>query len=229
MKKTILITMFLIGTVWSTFARGPQGEVDENGFRVHKNNGEIIITEYIGEERIIVIPNNITAIGGAVFDHVLGITIPDNIIIELNSIYPIVYRKYNSNGKKAATFNITLSVYDEYEIAILDFSEIEIINYKGNQKDVTIPGKINDLPVTSIGYSAFHGKQLNSVIIPDSIVVIGNDAFFSNNLTNVYIPDSVAIIGTWAFNGNPLSNINLPSSVIIDNFTFYNDVILTRR
>src|ERR1039458_8695894 len=55
---------------------------------------------------------------------------------------------------------------------------------------LTIPGEINNLPVTSSGDSAFFSASLTNVTIPNSVTNIGNRAFSNcGSLTS-------AIIGT---------------------------------
>ena len=57
-------------------------------------------------------------------------------------------------------------------------SYIEITGYIGSSEYVTIPEKINDLPVTQIGDTAFQNKQsLKSVTIPDTVTFIQETAF----------------------------------------------------
>jgi hypothetical protein len=71
--------------------------------------------------------------------------------------------------------------------------EVVITGYKGNAKDVAIPGAIGGLPVTAIGDWAFARKQLTGVTIPDSVRVIGNAAFQGNRLTGVTVPANADI------------------------------------
>ena len=57
-------------------------------------------------------------------------------------------------------------------------SYVEITGYIGSSEYVTIPEKINDLPVTQIGDTAFQNKQsLKSVTIPDTVTFIQETAF----------------------------------------------------
>ena len=57
-------------------------------------------------------------------------------------------------------------------------SAITITGYDCSASEVIIPGTINGLPVTSIGFAAFAGcSALTSVTIPDSITTIGHNAF----------------------------------------------------
>ena len=78
---------------------------------------------------------------------------------------------------------------------------IVITAYNGLGGAVTIPSRINDLPVTGIASSVFkQNSSLTSVTIPDTVTSIGNSAFDSCALlTQITIPDSVTNIGTRAF------------------------------
>jgi hypothetical protein len=67
--------------------------------------------------------------------------------------------------------------------------------------DIKIPPLYEELPVTSIGNSAFSNcSSLTSVTIPDSVTSIGNYAFYHcSSLTSVVIPEGVTSIGDNAF------------------------------
>ena len=47
-----------------------------------------------------------------------------------------------------------------------------IIIYTGSDKSVVIPDKIGDVPVSAIGDNAFVFKDIESIILPDSIIEI---------------------------------------------------------
>ncbi|MDR1143334.1 MAG: leucine-rich repeat domain-containing protein [Spirochaetaceae bacterium] len=91
---------------------------------------------------------------------------------------------------------------------------INIVGYTDHNRDLVIPSKISRWPVTSIGGRAFYGNPLNSVVIPDSVILIGSQAFYTNPLTSIVIPDSVIAIGSEAFCGNKLNSVVIPNSVI---------------
>jgi hypothetical protein len=115
---------------------------------------------------------------------------------------------------------------------------ITLTAYTGPGGAVTIPGAIDGLPVTEIGFEAFiNCSSLSSVTIPNSVTTIGQNAFYGcssltslslpdgvtgildgafdscTSLTNVTIPDSVATIGWEAFDGcSGLTSVALPES-----------------
>ena len=71
-------------------------------------------------------------------------------------------------------------------------------------------------------FELFSGKNITSVVIPDTVTTIGDSAFSSNNLTSVVIPDSVTTIGNWAFESNNLTSVTIGNSVTtIGNSAFY--------
>ncbi len=81
------------------------------------------------------------------------------------------------------------------------------------ESNIVIVSTYNGKPVTSIGNSAFAGcNNLESVVIPNSVVEIGEKAFYDcTTLTDINIPDSVTTIGFSAFNYcNNLKSITLP-------------------
>ncbi|MDY0236915.1 MAG: leucine-rich repeat protein [Gudongella sp.] len=68
---------------------------------------------------------------------------------------------------------------------------VSIIDYRGRNKDVTIPSFIDGIEVNTIEDFAFTQKNLTSIDIPDTIKKIGSGAFSCNKLTSLIIPDSV--------------------------------------
>jgi len=77
--------------------------------------------------------------------------------------------------------------------------KITITGYNGEAKDVVIPDRINNLPVTTIGGSSFAGMRLTNITIPNTITCIEGSAFYRNKLRHVTIPNSVTDIGWGAF------------------------------
>ena len=93
---------------------------------------------------------------------------------------------------------------------------ITITGYAGSGGAVTIPGTINNLPVTSIGDGAFaFNTIITSATIPDSVTSIGEGAFeYSSGLASVTIDANVTSIGNKAFyDCTGLTSITIPNNV----------------
>ena len=118
----------------------------------------------------------------------------------------------------------------DFTVKIIDDGKsIEITKYVGTSKEVRIPPRIQNLPVTVIGAEAFKGgdwkkgadeksifvagNQLVTVTIPNSVTHIGALAFMGNQLTNVIIPNSVTHIANGTFWTNQLTSVIIPNSV----------------
>ncbi|WP_041611039.1 leucine-rich repeat protein [Treponema primitia] len=78
---------------------------------------------------------------------------------------------------------------EEYGRQPLIIKDGIIAEYKGSEKDVTIPLQIWNIPVTGIGDEVFKDKRLTSNTIPNSVTSIGNSAFAGNQLTSIIIPN----------------------------------------
>lgn len=81
---------------------------------------------------------------------------------------------------------------------------------------VVLPDYIEDVPVTTVGASAFNGRTLpTEVIIPETVTTIENAAFMNcTSLETIIIPDSVTHIGESAFQGcTALKNVIIGNGV----------------
>ena len=114
---------------------------------------------------------------------------------------------------------------DQDYLCTMETNTITIAAYKGAGGAVTMPSKINGLPVTRIGESAFRGcSTLTSITIPSSVRVIDAWTFLDcSSLTSLTIPNSVTNIGEWAFaRCVALTNVVLSSKVTaINGQTFW--------
>jgi hypothetical protein len=115
----------------------------------------------------------------------------------------------------AAVFTaLALSLYaqnvSDFEIQGNDDGTMTILNYKGMAKEIVIPEKIFNMPVSRLREGAFSGKGLTRVTIPKTVTFIGDNTFSDNRLTGVTIPEAVEYIGINAFDTNQLTGITLP-------------------
>ena len=147
------------------------------------------------------------------------------------------------NGEEYEEVTEGFLTYDVYD----DHAEVVSCD-KNVTGEIVISDKINGVPVTSIGDSAFSEcislktitipdnvktikgwtfsmcSNLESITIPDSVTSIGDSAFFHcQSLQSITIPDSVTSIGDSAFyECTSLKTITIPDNVkTIKGWTFY--------
>lgn len=88
--------------------------------------------------------------------------------------------------------------------------------YEGN---IVIPAEVtylgNEIPVTTIGYSAFYRCSISTVSLPSTIEVVGNSAFSDcSHLEYIDLPESLEEIGESAFkNCVSLLSIEIPQKI----------------
>ena len=117
--------------------------------------------------------------------------------------------------------NIDLSSIEEapasdFEYTVTNNEYIAIDEYIGNETNVRIPDKIEDLPVRIIHTEAFaYNEDLECVIIPDSITEIWHGAFLEcSNLKIIDFGSGVTTIASVAFKGcSSLEELKLPENL----------------
>jgi len=102
---------------------------------------------------------------------------------------------------------------DSFDILQNKEGGITITGYTGVQKEVVIPERISNLPVTTIGKNAFARKGLIKVTIPKSVTFIDERAFANNKLVEITIPNGVKVIWNEAFVDNEIASVTLPNSI----------------
>ncbi len=119
-------------------------------------------------------------------------------------------------GGKTTTYVVQIveaTAQTDYTYTVTD-GQAQITGYSGSGGDVVIPGNLNGVPVTSIGYNAFSNHtSITSVSISQGVTSIGNSAFYGcSNLSSVSFPGSVAGMGSNVFSGcSSLTAINVSS------------------
>ena len=111
-----------------------------------------------------------------------------------------------------------------YKFKIRNYDVAEIIEYTGKEKDVVIPAQYGDNKFTRIAHNAFKNKNIENIVIPDTIKTICHGAFHKcRMLKSVKLPQHLLYIDRNAFNScTSLREIEIPSGVIhIEKGAFY--------
>lgn len=98
----------------------------------------------------------------------------------------------------------------------IDRVNLNIIKDQGESclsRDISIPASIGGVAVTSIGSYSLYNQDLNSVVLPSSLLSIGDNAFYSNELTHIHLGSDVQSIGANAFAYNQLTSVDIPDAV----------------
>jgi hypothetical protein len=249
MKKVFYVVILVMSLVlfFSCIKGKTNNDETYNGFGYEQyisksaKNG-YIITYYEGESKEIVIPSEIkgkpvVAIGENFrWDDLNSITLPANVEFSIKSGNTSIFYLYEKNGRKEKTYNVSYTTTNDYEIAIIDNSVVEIINYLGegiiteSKKILTslstllgkeytsttitisldIPATINDLPVLVLRRGAF-SKGSDYYLSEFATTKRGTK---KPVLDSVTIPDTVKFIEEGVFYNNNLNEINLPNSLV---------------
>lgn len=83
-------------------------------------------------------------------------------------------------------------------------NRVTITTYHGNDVELELPAKIEDLPVRKIGKKAFmNARQLRRVVLPDSVKKLGEWAFaYCGMLEEIVLPKRKMSVGTGVFLGD---------------------------
>ena len=116
---------------------------------------------------------------------------PDGTVYAMNKgqAHVIAYDKVS--GKSAqCLITVNKNVIDGMHYTS-DGEKISITYYEGEEETLTIPSKIDDLPVEVIADGAFmYSPTLKSVTVPSTVTVIANDAFVGCvNLTEINVSE----------------------------------------
>lgn len=126
---------------------------------------------------------------------------------------------------------VSAIVSGDYAYELIDDNSITIINYDGDEKDLTIPSEIDGKTVKRIGYGAFaECKSIETLVIPDTIVAIGDYAFSQcSQLSEITIPYTVVALGQYSLAGcSSLTSIEIPNGISsISYATFFDCINLT--
>ena len=93
------------------------------------------------------------------------------------------------NVQKESTIELSFGSEDGFSFTISD-GEVTITGYTGSATKITIPSKIGENPVTTIGNKAFDSTNITSVMITSGVKTIGEQAFDScTSIESIFLPD----------------------------------------
>ncbi len=145
-------------------------------------------------------------------------------ILSLILTFLIILTFAGCGNKQASTKTDSDTNAKDYVYTDVKGEYIVLSLYKGTDKNVVIPGKIDGLPVKTIGSSCFAATEIESVEIPDSVTEIFDSAFLRcKNLKKVTLSENLTAIAAKVFEGcSALTDIEIPEKVaVIDSYAFF--------
>lgn len=97
--------------------------------------------------------------------------------------------------------------------------EATITEYGGDDVEVTVPAKLDGIPVKHIGDMVFFScgglreKPFTKITIPEGIETLGSSLCVSAVISEITLPASLRIIGPNAFTGTALANVSISAGV----------------
>ena len=110
----------------------------------------------------------------------------------------------------------------DWKYAILKNGKTAILEYLGNEKNIDLR-TLNIGEISTIGGYAFYGKNLESIILPESLTQIQRYAFAENTaLAGITIPANVKYIAKYAFHNTGIMNLTFTGSnvSVIEQYAF---------
>lgn len=104
---------------------------------------------------------------------------------------------------------------DTFGYYIINSKELMLTRYYGKGGKVEIPAEFQGYKISIIGHSVFNARDVEEVVIPDSVTEIQDYAFSGNKkLKSVTLSKNLKVLGINAFfNCQALQSIELPATL----------------
>jgi hypothetical protein len=239
-KKAVLV-LFLLRAGFSLFAQDPVFDYTESNNTISityyfEREPHVVIPADIDRRRVVsiatgafasnnlvsvVIPESIKEIGAAAFtvNKLLTIVLGSGVNIATSAFEAPFIECYNRNRKAGGVYAFYDNLWHYFGaftsgmVPVVQGNRITIVKYAGQDRNVSIPGQINSIPVSIIGRAAFAGREIHSVRIPNGVHRIEDDAFLNNRISRLELPGSVVDIGRRAFSRNSITRLTLPAGL----------------
>lgn len=195
--------------------------IDDNGFVTYQMGDEVVLVNYMGNEKNLVIPNNVTKIGKYAlydFNQLLSVTIPEDVTSIGEYAFQYCGNLRNINIPNSVNYIGTHAFYGCSSIESIVIPEgVTAIQEFTFYLCTELKEVIVSNGVIEIGKSAFQQcDELKAMILPNSVTIIGDRAFSNcRKLESLILSNSLTTIGESAFvNCFMLTSVTIPESVI---------------
>ncbi len=192
--KKLLSVLLVIGILLSLVVPFTAFAETSGDFDYEISNGEATITEYIGSDAEVTIPNTlggypVTSIGYEAFsyrDSLTSVTIPDSVTTIGNRAFCSCNNLTSVTiGNSVITIGYEAFYYCDSLTSVIIPNSVTTIGYYAFRECTSLISVTIGNGVTTIGHDAFsYCTSLIAVVLPDSVTAIGDDVFkYCNNLT----------------------------------------------
>ena len=150
-------------------------------------------------------------------DGVVSVTMSDEFFSQETLRYKIKIPKsvsaINSNinlfGRKFVVDELNPYYSSDNDGSLYDKDKTKLIAVPVNQNEINIPNTVK-----TIGREAFYeNKNLETVVLPDSVEIIEDYAFYEAKVKNIKLSNNLKSIGAYAFFVGDFDSISLPDSL----------------